>query len=112
MEMRAWRLSLVGTVMVLLLAGTASTLAQSPSPEPPPWLGGRVEMPEHGFAVAVPDPSDEAAAQGWATAMSGEFTARLRRNGRAERARASISDVQVICFVEPERSGSADEMSA
>lgn len=30
-------------------------MAQSPSPEPPPWFGGRVEMPEHGFAVTVPE---------------------------------------------------------
>jgi thioesterase domain-containing protein len=30
-------------------------------------------------------PSEEAAAQGWATAMSGEFTAQIRRNGRGER---------------------------
>jgi hypothetical protein len=30
-------------------------------------------------------PSEEAIAQGWATAMSGEFTARIRRSGRGER---------------------------
>ena len=57
-------------------------------------------------------PSEEAAAQGWATAMSGEFTAQIRRNGRGARASASTSDVQVIRFVEPERYVSADERSA
>jgi len=40
-------------------------------------------------------PSEEAAAQGWATAMSGEFTARVRRNGRGERSRAETFQVSV-----------------
>ena len=35
------------------------------------------------------------AAQGWATAMSGEFTARVRRNGRGERSRAETFQVSV-----------------
>ena len=40
---------------LLVSALGSGTLAQSPSPEPPPWFGGRVEMPEHGFAVTLPD---------------------------------------------------------
>ena len=40
-------------------------------------------------------PSEEAAAQGWATAMSGEFTAQIRRNGRGERTRADTFQVSV-----------------
>ena len=39
--------------------------------------------------------SEEAAAQGWATAMSGEFTAKVRRNGRGEMSRAYTSLVSV-----------------
>ena len=40
-------------------------------------------------------PSEEAAAQGWATAMSGEFTAKVRRNGRGERSRADTFQISV-----------------
>ena len=40
---------------LLILVQGSGTVAQSPSPEPPPWFGGRVEMPEYGFAVTVPD---------------------------------------------------------
>lgn len=40
---------------LLVLALGSGTVAQSPSPDPPPWFGGRVEMPEHGFAVTLPD---------------------------------------------------------
>jgi hypothetical protein len=40
---------------LLVLALGSGVVAQSPSPTPPPWFGGRVEMPEHGFAVTVPD---------------------------------------------------------
>ena len=40
---------------VLVLALGSGVVAQSPSPEPPPWFGGRVEMPEHGFAVTIPE---------------------------------------------------------
>ncbi len=55
---------------------------------------------------------EEAVAQGWATAMSGEFTAQVRRNGRDERSRASSSDVQVIHFVEPPDRSAIDEWTA
>ena len=40
-------------------------------------------------------PSEEAVAQGWATAMSGEFTAGIRRNGRGERSRAYTFQISV-----------------
>ena len=40
---------------LLVLALSSGAVAQEPSPEPPPWFGGRVEMPEHGFAVTLPD---------------------------------------------------------
>ena len=43
---------LAGLLVVALGSGA---VAQEPSPEPPPWVGGRVEMPEHGFAVTLPD---------------------------------------------------------
>jgi hypothetical protein len=39
--------------LLLVLALGSGAVAQEPSP--PPWFGGRVEMPEHGFAVTVPD---------------------------------------------------------
>lgn len=41
---------LAGLLVVALGSGV---VAQSPSP--PPWFGGRVEMPEHGFAWMLPD---------------------------------------------------------
>jgi hypothetical protein len=34
---------LAGLLVLVLGSGVA---AQEPSPEPPPWFGGRVEMPE------------------------------------------------------------------
>jgi len=40
-------------VCVLASVLTIPVAAQEPSP--PPWFGGRVEMPEHGFAVTLPD---------------------------------------------------------
>lgn len=46
------RVGLLAGLLVLVLGTEA--VAQSPSPEPPPWFGGRVEMPEQGFAVALP----------------------------------------------------------
>ena len=47
------RVGLLAAMLTLVLG--SGTVAQEPSPEPPPWFGGRVEMPEHGFAVMVPD---------------------------------------------------------
>jgi len=47
------RVGLLSGLLVLTLGFGA--VAQSPSPVPPPWFGGRVEMPEYGFAVTVPD---------------------------------------------------------
>ena len=45
----------VGLLAGLLVLSLGSGVVAQPSPEPPPWFGGRVEMPEHGFAVTVPD---------------------------------------------------------
>ncbi len=42
-------------VMALVMALGFGAVAQEASPEPPPWFGGRVEMPEYGFAVTLPD---------------------------------------------------------
>jgi hypothetical protein len=39
-------------------------------------------------------PSDEAVALGWATAMTGEFTAHLRQSGRGERGSASLTHLR------------------
>lgn len=44
-----------GMAAAAVLCTGSAAQAQSPSPEPPPWFGGRVELPEHGFAVTVPD---------------------------------------------------------
>lgn len=65
---RAGRLALVitvivGVVIALVIIGARSadaadavaTPAMPQEPSPPPWFGGRVEMPEYGFAVTVPD---------------------------------------------------------
>jgi hypothetical protein len=44
--------------IVLLAAcvlGTGATPAIAQEPSPPPWFGGRVEMPEHGFALTFPE---------------------------------------------------------
>ena len=57
-------------------------------------------------------PSEEAEALGWATAMQGEFTSEVRRNGRGERAHASMSDLQVVRFVSPPVRESEAEASA
>ena len=38
---------------MLVLALGSGVVAQESSP--PPWIGGRGEMPEHGFAVTLPD---------------------------------------------------------
>ena len=45
------RVGLLAGLLVLALG--SGVVAQEPSP--PPWFGGRVEMPEHGFAVILPD---------------------------------------------------------
>ena len=47
------RVGLLAGLLALTLG--SGVVAQSPSPEPPPWFGGRVEMPEYGFAITVPD---------------------------------------------------------
>jgi hypothetical protein len=69
----------LGTALIniLSLTGMAAGVvdAQSPSPEPPPWFGGRVEMPEHGFAVTVPD--------GWAAFASSGDPVEQARNAAA-----------------------------
>jgi hypothetical protein len=65
-------------------------------------------------------PTPEADAHGWSEAFGStpqlipvEMVAHAKgTDGRGERTRASISDVQVIRFVEPDSSGSADELSA
>ena len=35
-------------------SGGVASQATSQGPSPPPWFGGRVEMPEHRFALALP----------------------------------------------------------
>ena len=40
---------------LLVLALRSGAMAQEPSVSPPPWLGGRVEMPELGFSFTLPD---------------------------------------------------------
>lgn len=47
------RVGLLAGLLVLTLGSGA--VAQEASPGPPPWLGGRVEMPGYGFAVTLPD---------------------------------------------------------
>jgi hypothetical protein len=49
------RLTIALLTACLLGTSAIPAMAQSTSPEPPPWFGGRVEMPEHGFAVTLPD---------------------------------------------------------
>jgi len=52
------RLVTMLTVVVLACVGTVPLSCQKPSPlvPPPPWLSGeRVEMPEYGFALTVPE---------------------------------------------------------
>jgi hypothetical protein len=46
---------LTATLLVACVLGTGATPATAQEPSPPPWFGGRVEMPEHGYAVTVPD---------------------------------------------------------
>jgi len=47
------RLTIALLAACLLGTSTVPALAQETSP--PPWFGGRVEMPEHGFAVTIPE---------------------------------------------------------
>ena len=54
--------------------------------------------------------NEETVAQGWATTMSGEFTAKIGRNGRGERTRAYT--FQVIVIVGEEASDRTKETSA
>jgi hypothetical protein len=54
--MRMFRLLASGTAIILMLVpASATSQTSSPLPEASPWSGGRVEMPEHGFAVTLPD---------------------------------------------------------
>ena len=46
------RLTVTLVAACLLCTGFGPAIAQDQSP--PPWYGGRVEMPQHGFAVALP----------------------------------------------------------
>ena len=73
----------VGVVIALVIvlgrpAGASDdvaspTMSQEPSPVPAPRFGVRVEMPEHGFAVTVPegwlalDPAEDLEDQAWIT---------------------------------------------
>jgi len=41
------------TTIVLLAASAIPAMGQEPSP--PPWFGGRVEMPAQGVAITFPD---------------------------------------------------------
>ena len=38
-----------------MLVGVSVGSAASAEPASPPWFGGRIEMPEHGFALVLPD---------------------------------------------------------
>ncbi len=40
---------------LLVLALGSGVVAQEPSTEPPPWFGGRVELPQHGYAFTLPE---------------------------------------------------------
>jgi hypothetical protein len=45
---------LLVTLLATCLLGASAVPAIAQEPSPPPWFGGRVEMPEYGFAVTVP----------------------------------------------------------
>ena len=59
--MRTLRFSLAGTFTLALLGGLSGAVvspaaAREPSPDPAPWFGEqRVEFPDDGFAVTVPE---------------------------------------------------------
>jgi hypothetical protein len=63
-----------------------------------------------GFRKAQLHLTDAAIAHGFGAVLPGNFG--ISVSGRGERSRTSISDIQVIRFVEPERCGFADERSA
>jgi hypothetical protein len=43
------------TVLAACLLGVGATPAIAQESSSPPWFGGRVEMPEHGVAITIPD---------------------------------------------------------
>jgi hypothetical protein len=45
----------IGLVGAALLVGVSVGSAASTESASPPWFGGRIEMPEHGFALVLPD---------------------------------------------------------
>ena len=65
-----------------------------------------------GYVKMTYELTPDAVELGLDAALPARFTLEEGGCGRGERSRASTSDVQVIWFVEPERSGSADELSA
>jgi hypothetical protein len=79
----------------------SGAVAQSPSP--PPWFGGRVEMPEHGFAWMLPegwvgfDPSADIEAQiDAAFAAKGSDTVVSEATVRRNLAEASDGGAQLV----------------
>jgi hypothetical protein len=46
---------LVGALALALGSGVAARSPEPSQPEPPPWIGGRVELPAGGFAITLPD---------------------------------------------------------
>ena len=50
---------ITGFIAAIVVALAGPTAAQTEDAEPtsaePPWFGGRAELSEHGFAMAVPD---------------------------------------------------------
>jgi len=51
--MRGLTTGLLACCLASLVA--SPVVAEEPSPAPPPWFGGRVEIPEHGYAVTIPE---------------------------------------------------------
>ena len=49
------RVGLLAGLLVLALGSGVVAQGASPPASPPPWFGGHVDMPEHGFAVTLPD---------------------------------------------------------
>ena len=46
---------LMAALLAVHLLGTSATPVIAQELSSPPWFGGRVEMPEHGFAVTIPE---------------------------------------------------------